>query len=114
MTASIIYKGSNTFNRDKDPLELADDGVGRSHLQGPMNNKLAQNSIPQKRQLAQRQQRAIYGQQMLSSSQYQPRPPEKDLQQAAKSSLTTNAPEYKGRLPGLTSIKEKSSGSGKQ
>lgn len=52
---------------------------------------------------------------MLATSQYQPRQPAVDRdrdQQQAKASLTSGQ-DYKGRLPGLASIKEKSSGGAK-
>lgn len=111
MKSSIIYKGpGGNLNGDQqhvqpDPLELSEDGVARN-AHSSSNVKQVSMSIPQKRQLAQRQQRAIYGQQqgvMLAHSQNrQPVGAESDLA-ITKASLSTTV----GRLPGLASIKEK-------
>lgn len=63
MTTSIIYKGyGGNLNKEHDPLDLKDEAIlARNAAQAPYAAKQANNSIQHKRQLAQRQQRAIYG-----------------------------------------------------
>ena len=63
MTTSIIYKGyGGNLAKDHDPLDLKEEAIlARNVVHAPYASKPQNNSIQHKRQLAQRQQRAIYG-----------------------------------------------------
>lgn len=61
LTTSKMYQGQQNLNKE-DQLEWNEDGLGRHMPGNGTAGKLGSLNIPQKRQLAQRQQRAIYGQ----------------------------------------------------
>jgi len=90
---------------------LNEDGLGRHMPGNGTAGKLGSLNIPQKRQLAQRQQRAIYGQaqQQQKAGMSSVLQPQKELI-GAKAYQGHQHKDYKAHLPGLASIKETTGG----